>query len=249
MRVINYQKIFNCLSINKPKHAVFSASASDKWLECTAYFHTTKDLPPTKSGAAAIRGTDAHSVLEQCLLQSKEPSEVTNDVELADMVGYATDFVKAYQVLHPNSKLFSEIYLPWYSVSGGTIDILGVEPGEILIADLKTGRQFVDVKNNTQLLTYAVAARKHLGHKAKYRLVIIQPGMEEPVREWVVSDKDLNVFEEQAVEAMFNNLVGGEFKAGDHCKWCRASAVCEARANFALGQIELDLRKDFLEPL
>jgi hypothetical protein len=246
MRVINYKKIFETIAKDRPKHSAFSPSASDKWLVCEGYYHATKSLPATKSGKAALRGTEAHTVLEQCLLFNKAPEEVTKDIEIIDWIGYALDFTKSYKVLHPNAKLFSEVYFPWLRVSGGTVDIVGVSAGEIMIADLKTGFQYVPVENNTQLLSYAVSARKHLGKKQKYRLVIIQPGSNEPVREWVITDTILNEFETKAIQSIINNLIGGERIAGDHCKWCRASAVCETRANFALGQIDLDLRNDFL---
>ena len=249
MRVINYQKLFNTIAIDRPKHAIFSASASDKWLACEGYYHTTKGLPPMKSGKAAQKGTEAHALLEQCLLQDKDPSELTDNEEMIALIKDAMQFTKTYGAAHPNSKIFSEIYFPWLRVAGGTIDLIGISPGEIMIADLKTGFQYVPVENNTQLLNYAISARKHLGKKQKYRLVIIQPSNDEPVREWIVTDSILNEFEQKATQAIINNLVGGKQTAGEHCRWCKANAVCKARANYALGQAKLDLENDFLEPL
>lgn len=249
-RKINYSKMFKVLAEGKPDHATFSPSSSDKWLNCEGFYHATKDLSSTPSGKSAQRGTAAHELMEQCMLQGKNPEELSNDVELIDWVGYVLDFVNAYKTSHPKTEIFSETYLPWLHVSGGTLDVLGVDPKEILIADLKTGQWPVEVYQNTQLLNYAVAARKHLGKKSCYRLVIIQPNgfhKDGPIREWVITDLDLNRFQEQATSAIVKNLIGGERVAGEHCKWCKAEALCEARANFALNKVELNLRNDFLE--
>lgn len=249
-RKINYVKMFQKLSEGRPEHASFPPSSSDKWLACSGYYHATKDQPSTPSGKAAQRGTAAHQLMEDCINQNKNPEELSNDVELIDWVGYVLDFVNAYKVTHPKAQIFTETYLPWLEVSGGTIDVLGLDPKEILIADLKTGQWPVEVENNTQLLGYALAARKHLGKKNTYRMVIIQPnGFHKggPIREWVITDKDLNEYEERATSAIVKNLVGGPRVGGEHCKWCKAEALCEARANFALAQADMNLRKDFLE--
>lgn len=249
-RKINYKKMFQALENGRPDHATFAPSSSDKWLQCEGYYQATKDLPSTPSGKAAQRGTAAHSLLEECMLQRKPPEDLSKDVELIDWVGYALDYIESYLTLHPKAEVFPEVYLPWLHVSGGTLDVLALSPKEIMIADLKTGNVAVEVENNTQLLTYAIAARKHLGKKSTYRLVIIQPNgyhVKGPIREWVITDKDLNEYEERATSAIVKNLIGGERVAGDHCKWCKAEALCEARANFVLAKIDLNLRNDFLE--
>lgn len=249
-RKVNYIKIFEKLAKDRPEHATFSPSSSDKWLNCTGFYHATKDLPSTPSGKAAERGTKAHKLMEDCLLQNKHPEDLSNDTEMIDWVGYVLDFVNAYKVTHPKAQIFPETYLPWLKVSGGTIDVLGLDPKELLIVDLKTGQWPVEVEGNTQLLSYAVAARKHLGKKSTYRLVIVQPNgfhKNGPIREWVITDKDLNDYEEHATTAIVKNLVGGPRIGGGHCKWCKAEALCEARANFALAQADMNLRKDFLE--
>jgi hypothetical protein len=249
-RIINYVKLFKKLEEGRPDHAIFSPSSSDKWLNCPGYYHATKNLPATKSGRAAQRGTAAHLLLEQCLLQNKVPDALSHDDELINWVSYAIDYCNSYKVLVPTAQIFPETYFPWLEVSGGTIDVLGISAKELMIGDLKTGNYPVEVKDNTQLLNYAIAARKHLGKKPIYRLVIIQPSgvhREGPVREWLVTDKDLNAFENSATTAIVTNLIGGKRKAGKHCQWCKAEALCEVRADYALEMIELNLRNDFLE--
>ena len=251
-RKINYIKMLKDLEKDRPEHALFSPSASDKWLNCMGYYHATKDLPSTPSGKAAQRGTLAHTLLEDSINKNKHPEELSKDVDLVDWVSYATDFIASYKVLNSKAQIFPEAYFPWLNVSGGTIDVLGISPTEIMIGDLKTGVYSVEVEGNTQLLNYAIAARKHLGKKRTYRLVIIQPNgfhAKGPIREWVITDKDLNIFEEKATLSIVDNLKGGQRTPGSHCRWCKAEALCEPRANFALNKINLNLRNDFLEEI
>lgn len=249
-RVINYKKIFMRLAENKPDHNSFSPSSSDKWLNCMGFYKATKDLPATKSGKAAQRGTKAHALMERCMLDNVAPEDISTDIEMNEWVNYVLDYVTQYKILHPKAEVFPEVYLPWLHVSGGTIDVFGVSPEELLILDLKTGSWAVEVEDNTQLLSYAVAARFHVGKKKQYRLVIVQPGgfhSKGPIRETIITDKDLNAYEEYATSSIVRNLVGGERIPGDHCKWCKAEAICIPKANYVLEQAELKLKSDFLE--
>lgn len=248
---IDYPKLFKTLKKNAPKHLPLSPSSSHRWLICSDYLSATLNLPHLESGKAAKRGTLAHELLEQCLLQEVSPEVLSDDIELVDWVSYALDFIETYKVLQPFTKIFSEIFLPWYDVSGGTIDILGISDEEILIADLKTGTWSVEVEDNTQLLNYAIAARSALGPRNLYKLVIIQPSgyhKQGPIREWVITNDRLDIYQKIFEEAIQKNMSLEHGRtAGDHCKWCKAEALCETRANYALEMIELNLRNDFLE--
>ena len=249
--MLNYAKFFASLEENRPDHSSFAPSSADKWLKCFGYYDATKGLPSTPSGKAAKRGTKAHKLLEDCMTQNKTPEELSEDIELCDWVGYVLDYISAYHIHRPNAILFPEVYLPWLEVSGGTPDVLGLtSKEEILIIDLKTGTWTVEVENNTQLLSYAVAARSNLGRYPSYRMVIIQPNgfsSKGPIREWTITNEELDKFEAKATKAIIKNLVGGKRIAGTHCKWCKAEAICEARADYALKQADMALRADFLE--
>jgi hypothetical protein len=119
-----------------------------------------------------------------------------------------------------------------------------------MIGDLKTGSMIVDVENNTQLLSYAISARLHLGVFEQYRLVIVQPAYHPngPVREWVVTNDMLDEFEKQMEQAIIANINGGDRLPGDWCKYCKGEATCKARATLILNQAGLSLN-DFIKGL
>lgn len=50
-----------------PKHAEFSASGSDRWLNCPGSIRLARVLPRSKSSIYALQGTAAHAVGESCL--------------------------------------------------------------------------------------------------------------------------------------------------------------------------------------
>lgn len=51
----------------KPKHAEFSASGSDRWLNCPGSIRLARELPRSESSVYAMEGTAAHAVSERCL--------------------------------------------------------------------------------------------------------------------------------------------------------------------------------------
>lgn len=53
---------------DKPKHAEFSASGSDRWLNCPGSIRLARVLPRSESSIYALEGTAAHAVGESCLL-------------------------------------------------------------------------------------------------------------------------------------------------------------------------------------
>jgi len=247
---MDYIKLFEALNKNRPEHAIFSASGSDRWMKCLGWYKATKDLPYIKSGKAAQRGTEAHTLMDQCIKQDKLPEELSKDIELNDWVGYVLDFITASKYRVPHLQVFSEVYFPYGVNSGGTTDVIGIDPGvELILADLKTGIYAVEVENNAQLLNYAVAVRSHLGLFKNYKLVVIQPGgyhKDGAIREWNVTDKELDAFELEMNSAIDQNLEGGPRTPGDHCKYCKAEAICKSNAEYILNKIQLNLAKDFL---
>lgn len=248
-----YQQLFDELAKNKPDHNVFSPSGSKRWLTCLGWYEATKDLPYKPAGAAAQKGNEIHALMELCIKNNDAPENHTDDVEFITHVGHVLDFVNRYKVLHPNTSIFTEVYIPYKNIHGqqlgGTIDVIGVDGGnELLIADLKTGVGYVPVENNPQLLNYAIAARLHLGRHESYRLAIIQPALKQIISEIVVTNDELDSFENQVNEAVQANLNGGDRVAGDHCKFCKAEAICKPRSIYALNKAGISLQ-EFIKDL
>jgi hypothetical protein len=251
-----YLELFKKLAEGRPEHNLFSPSGSKRWTQCHGWYEATKDLPYKPSGLAAQRGTEAHDLFDQCMKANEFPENFSNNTDLIEIVGYVLDYVNSYKSLYPEAKIFSEVYFPNDNLinpginTGGTIDLLGIIPKkQLLIGDLKTGNYIVDVEGNTQLLSYALAARKHLGAFDNYKLVIIQPGpyhCNGPIRELNVSNLELNEFEAKVNFSITANLNNGDRLPGDHCKYCKAEATCKEKAVYVLNQVGLSLN-DFLE--
>lgn len=108
----------------------------------------------------------------------------------------------------------------------------------LTILDYKHGKgHIVEVVDNLQLLFYALGAY-HALRKNGYvdvpliRAIVVQPRgvhLHGPVREWTFPLERLLAFEKTLVDAI-GRVYGAnpEFAAGDHCKWCKARAVCPA---------------------
>lgn len=56
------------MKIKKPKHAIYSASGAERWMNCPASISFCKDLPPLPTIAAAEEGTVFHSHVERVLM-------------------------------------------------------------------------------------------------------------------------------------------------------------------------------------
>jgi len=250
-----YKKLFEQLAINKPSHNVFSPSGSKRWIECHGWFDATKNIPNRPSGAAAQRGTEIHSLMDKCIANNEAPENLTNDVSSIECVGYVMDFINRYKTMNPMTHIFSEVYIPFKTImdqpTGGTIDIIGINGNyELMIGDLKTGSMIVDVENNPQLLSYAIAARLNLGVFEQYRLVIIQPTYHPngPIREWVVTNDMLDAFEQKMEQSIIANINGGDRLPGDWCKYCGVESTCKPRATYILNKAGLSLN-EFIKEL
>ena len=184
-------------------HALFSPSASKRWLTCPASIQRSMGRENVSTKPAQI-GTAAHWVLEHALSFDMDaldfigcvaPNGIDIDDEMCSHVQAAIDWVRSQ--LEPGSELIvesrvdiyealeienhlseddseEERYLP---VIYGTVDIQIIHPdGSLTIADYKHGVWGISVKRNTQLELYAIGAIHHLGYvPEKVNLVILQP--------------------------------------------------------------------------
>jgi Protein of unknown function (DUF2800) len=98
-----------------------------------------------------------------------------------------------------------------------------------LIQAEKASMTAIAVRDNDQLLTYAVGARQQFGRRRHYRLAIIQPraGQANDITEWRVSDANLTRFESRLLLAAGQTLKkSAPRRAGAWCRWCPARMTC-----------------------
>jgi len=115
----------------------------------------------------------------------------------------------------------------------GTVDFHGIENSVLHVVDLKTGRYPVSPNDNPQLKTYALGAMQEYDAKVnEVRLYVHQGG--ELVGPWTIEAGDLLEHATALSRAIKKGRTGGEFKTGEHCRWCKAKTDCGAYADRAL---------------
>lgn len=251
-------------------HAKLSASGSKRWLACPPSVRLEEAFPDTTS-VFAEEGTAAHELSEIMLAyELKQINKATytrrlnkfikeNEYyspEMADYVeGYVTyvmERVNAMRAKTEDALVLIEQRLDfsdWVPDGFGTGDVLIIGDGLLEIIDLKYGKGVaVEAEENTQMMLYALGA---LGaHDWMYGIdevlmTIHQPRLDS-ISIYQVSAEELYDWAIQEVKptAEMANNGEGEFKPGDHCRFCKAKAVCRARADYNL---EL-AKEEFADP-
>jgi hypothetical protein len=131
----------------------------------------------------------------------------------------------------------------------GTGDVCIVGDGFLDVIDLKYGKGIkVDADNNPQLMLYGAGALRNfeiLYDIHTVNLVIAQPRLNH-LSEWQISTEDLIAWGQKEVKPKAIKAYQGKGvqKAGDHCKWCKAKAMC---ATLAAKNVKL-AQHDFKDP-
>ena len=237
-------------------HAKLSASGAKRWMSCPPSVELESKFKD-KGSSFAAEGTTAHSLAEIMInynagitkkaefnkqLKSIQKDEFYNQ----DMQDYIDDYVrnvwefvneakahcKDVEVLTEQRLDFSQ-YVP---DAFGTGDVVIIADDEIHIIDLKFGKGVeIFAENNPQLRLYglgAVNAFEMLYDFDKVRMTIIQPRLNNLSSETMPVNY-LKDWGEYTVKPLAELAAKGEgeFKAGDHCQFCKARATCRARAD------------------
>lgn len=260
-------------------HVLLSPSSSHRWLVCTPSAKL-ESIEPSFTSVYAEEGTEAHALAELKLsymlgkispdeydtkfeyfkLTSKYYNEVFNEFVNNYCTEVMTIVKEDYKGL--NVKVFLEEYVKFEDIvpeGAGTSDVVIVGPDFIHIIDLKFGKGVaVSAINNTQLRLYALGAlRKYMreGIFTEVKMTIIQPRLDNISTDFI-SVKDLNDWALNYVKPRAALAIAGEgdLVPGDHCKFCKRKAKCQALANqqLAAAQAEFEdavVENNMLEPV
>lgn len=237
------------------KHAKFAASSSERWVNCPASLKLSEKAPPQKSGAAADEGTTAHELMEFALESNvknvvkffendeKYPLEMRKHVQ--GFVDFVRSEMKPHYELLVEEKVFLDFIHP--TEAFGTVDVAIIEPfGVLHIVDFKYGQGFVNHKDNSQMIFYALGiAHKHHYDFEEVRTTIYQPraGSTEAARTDSFSVEKLKSWAKtfkKAVKACETADVQNDLNAGAWCKFCPAKVICPAISKSALESAKLD---------
>ena len=242
-------------------HAVLSASGSKRWLSCPPSARLERKFPD-KAGEAAQEGTLAHALAEARIrhwlgeisengLTLRIDSLRHDALYSPEMGEYVSEYVdlciekinEAQGVALVEERLdFSR----WVKNGFGTGDMVIIGDGVLEIVDLKYGKGVpVSAEGNTQMQLYALGAIEQYGYIYDFghvRMSIFQPrngGLSTQlmsVAELLAWGESIKPIAELAYEGK------GEFKAGEHCRFCRAAAQCKALAEYNLEIAKLEFR-------
>ena len=217
-------------------------SAASRWIACPASVKLCEGIPNSPSGEAAQIGTAIHAVAETCILTGIEPSDfigktvegITINEQNADFAQQHVNHIKDLEKRLGTLKVehFVTIYESDAITLGGTADVLAFseEQDTLVIADLKTGRGYVDADSD-QMKLYAIGAMRQL--KAEFKnieLAIIQPHHGEP-RTHKMTFKELNDWTLENLTPAIKAIAEGASAptpSEKACQWCPAKATCPA---------------------
>lgn len=244
-------------------HAFLSPSASHRWLNCPPSAKLCAALPDQTSPYAA-QGTDAHELcaylVEKALGRDvKDPTESLSfyDAEMQTCAeGYAEFVMQEYELAKqtcPDTDVLIEQkvdFSKWVEGGTGTADCILLSDGTAEIIDYKHGlgvmvsAESEEFGGNPQLMCYALGLIDMFD--GIYNIDTIRMAIYQPRRDNVsicqMSKDDLMKWADEtlAPTAILATKGEGEFKAGDHCQFCKVKATCRKRAEYNLEMAKYD---------
>ena len=246
-----------------PKHAYLSASASHRWLACPPSAKLCANITDQTSEYAQ-QGTDCHELcaylVEKALGRAvTDPTENLTfyDAEMQncaeeyrnyvlEQIEAAKEFCKDPQVMIEQRLDFSR----WVENGFGTGDCVIVADEVLQIIDYKHGLGVLvsagdeEHGGNSQMMCYALGALEAFGDIYdinQIKMTIFQPRRDN-VSTYTISRDELLKWADEilAPTAQLAYVGGGEFKAGDHCRFCKVKATCRKRAEYNLELAKYD---------
>lgn len=245
------------------KHAYLSASASHRWLACPPSAKLCANIPDQASEYAQ-QGTDCHELcaylVEKALGREViDPTENLTyyDAEMQNCAeeyrNYVLEQIEATKEFCKNPQVMIEQRLDfsrWVENGFGTGDCVIVADEVLQIIDYKHGLGVLvsagddEHGGNSQMMCYALGALEVFGDIYdinQIKMTIFQPRREN-ISTYTISRDDLLKWANEvlAPTAQLAYVGEGEFKAGDHCTFCKVKATCRKRAEYNLELAKYD---------
>lgn len=244
------------------KHAVLSASSSERWLNCPPSARLCEAYEDKGSDYAA-EGTDAHALCEFRLKQAlgipaDDPIEnltwYNKEMEdcAAGYAAYVSELLETAKQTCADPVVMIEQrvdFSHWVKEGFGTADCIVIADGVLNICDFKNGQGcLVLAERNPQMMLYALGALEifdGIYDIDTVRMTIYQP-RKSNISVYEMDKADLYEWanSELTQKAQLAYEGQGSFSCGEWCRFCKAKAECRERAeaNLALA------RYDFEEP-
>ncbi|WP_058301718.1 DUF2800 domain-containing protein [Gorillibacterium timonense] len=256
-------------------HALLGASKASQWINCPPSARL-QDGVPDKRSEYANEGTAAHELSELILqrrltlcnqAERKRLDKAIADFqttstyygsEMGEAVGYYVEVVEE-RFMESKARssdaviLFEERldFTEWVPDGYGTGDVVLIADGVMEVIDLKYGKGVpVSAIGNPQIRLYALGALS--GYSFLYdirevRMTIVQPRLDS-ISTDTMSVDELLAWAEEVVQpaAALADAGEGEFKAGDHCRFCKVKGSCRARADANMAAVSYEFKNPAL---
>ncbi|MDP4145372.1 MAG: DUF2800 domain-containing protein [Bacillota bacterium] len=247
------------------EHALLSASSSHRWLHCTPSARLEEKLPESSSQYAE-EGSLAHEIAElklrkYCIepmgaraFNARIKKFKENPLFQEEMLKHTDTYLDYIAgVLHgfsspPYVAAEKKIDYSSYAPDGfGTGDCIIIGGNILHIIDFKYGKGVpVSAKDNPQMKLYALGAYTEYSFLYPIdtvKMTIVQPRLDS-ISEDSLSIEELLKWGESIKPIAKLAFDGeGEYSTGEHCRFCRAKALCRARADHYLSLEEFHKMK------
>ena len=226
------------------KQLLLRPSSAARWIACPASARLSLQVPKEESGEAAQIGTAIHSLSETCWQLDQDPMDfIGKTVEGIVITKENAEFALAHiRMVAALEAELGTIKVEQFGVAfsndlvrvAGTADVVAFnEDKSILeIADLKTGRQWVDA-DSPQMKIYALGVlKKYLSHSFEIiRLTIVQPQTGEN-RTHTMTATELHEWADNVLMPAVNAAIKDTTEptpSKEACQYCPAKMICPAQ--------------------
>lgn len=239
-------------------HSTLSASSSCRWLACPPSAKLNAMVKDTGSDFAR-EGTCAHELCEYKVRKMlgedvQDPTENLDfyDSEMEDCTNeyanYIGECIAAAKQKCSDPIVLVEQRLDFskYVPDGfGTGDCVIVADDVLHVVDFKYGQGVeVSAENNPQMKLYALGALElfdSLYDITQIEMSIFQPRLNN-ISRCTITKEELLDWAENTLKPIAELAAKGEgeFKAGEHCRFCKVKATCRKRAEYNLELAKYD---------
>ncbi|KEO84786.1 DUF2800 domain-containing protein [Tumebacillus flagellatus] len=256
-------------------HALLGASSAPRWINCPPSARLTEHHEESRSEYAE-EGTAAHELSELYLRQRITlcDSEARADLNASikafqlgnrfygpEMENAVQEYVAVVEERFLEAKARSADaivqleerldYSEWVPEGFGTGDVVIIADGVLEIIDLKYGKGVpVSAVGNYQMKLYGLgawSAFNWLYDIREIRMTIVQPRLDS-VSTDVIGIDELLAWADTVVKPAAEEAWAGKgtYKAGEHCRWCKAKGNCRARADANMEALAYEFKEPAL---
>ena len=242
------------------KHAVLSASSSDRWLHCPPSARLCENYEDKGSDYAA-EGTDAHTL---CEFRLKQALGIPVDDPIENLSWYNEEMEECAQgyaayvmeLVETAKQTCSDPWVcieqrvdfsRWVKEGFGTADCIVIADGVMNICDYKHGQGVeVSAVGNPQMRLYALGALEifdDIYDIEEIRMTIYQPRKSNVSVDTIAKADLLRWADTELYDKAELAYAGqGDFNCGEWCRFCKAKAECRERAeaNLALASYDFE---------